>query len=58
MAQLTKDRDAYIRAKKEIKIKTDAVDVHLAGFARVRCFFTPPLECLHFSPTSCYFSNN
>lgn len=35
VAQLTKDRDAYIRAKKEIKIKTDAVDVHLAGFARV-----------------------
>ncbi|KIR34059.1 hypothetical protein I352_03292 [Cryptococcus deuterogattii MMRL2647] len=34
VAQLTKDRDAYIRAKKEIKIKTDAVDVHLAGFAR------------------------
>lgn len=26
VAQLTKDRDAYIRAKKEIKIKTDAVD--------------------------------
>lgn len=42
VAQLTKDRDAYIRAKKEIKIKTDAVDVHLAGFARVRCSCLPP----------------
>lgn len=42
VAQLTKDRDAYIRAKKEIKIKTDAVDVHLAGFARVRCSYSPP----------------
>lgn len=48
VAQLTKDRDAYIRAKKEIKIKTDAVDVHLAGFARVRCFFhsTPQIFLL------------
>ncbi|WVR07622.1 hypothetical protein IAU60_004664 [Kwoniella sp. DSM 27419] len=34
VAQLTKDRDALIKAKKEIKIKFDAVDVHLAGFAR------------------------
>ncbi|WVO14238.1 hypothetical protein L204_101870 [Cryptococcus depauperatus] len=33
-AQLTKDRDAYIRAKKEIKMKTDAVDVHLGNFAK------------------------
>lgn len=43
VAQLTKDRDAYIRAKKEIKIKTDAVDVHLAGFARVRCSCLLPI---------------
>ncbi|WWD19703.1 hypothetical protein CI109_104167 [Kwoniella shandongensis] len=34
LAQLTKDRDALIRAKKEIKIKFDAVDVHLTGFGR------------------------
>ncbi|KAK8853280.1 hypothetical protein IAR55_003984 [Kwoniella newhampshirensis] len=34
LAQLTKDRDSLIRAKKEIKIKFDAVDVHLTGFAR------------------------
>ncbi|WVQ74236.1 hypothetical protein IAR50_003832 [Cryptococcus sp. DSM 104548] len=34
VAQLTKDRDAYIKAKKEIKVKSDAVDVHLAQFAR------------------------
>ncbi|WVR00129.1 hypothetical protein IAU59_007271 [Kwoniella sp. CBS 9459] len=34
VAQLTQDRDALIKAKKEIKIKFDAVDVHLAGFTR------------------------
>ncbi|ODN94725.1 hypothetical protein L198_04868 [Cryptococcus wingfieldii CBS 7118] len=36
VAQITKERDAYIKAKKEIKVKSDAVDVHLAQFARVR----------------------
>ncbi|ODN99060.1 hypothetical protein I350_07214 [Cryptococcus amylolentus CBS 6273] len=35
VAQITKERDAYIKAKKEIKVKSDAVDVHLAQFARV-----------------------
>ncbi|WVF72938.1 hypothetical protein IAT40_007756 [Kwoniella sp. CBS 6097] len=34
VAQLTQDRDSLIKAKKEIKIKFDAVDVHLAGFTR------------------------
>ncbi|WWC91793.1 uncharacterized protein L201_006740 [Kwoniella dendrophila CBS 6074] len=34
VAQLTKERDNLIKTKKEIKMKFDAVDVHLSGFAR------------------------
>ncbi|WVW86262.1 hypothetical protein I302_108304 [Kwoniella bestiolae CBS 10118] len=32
--QLTKERDTLIKTKKEIKMKFDAVDVHLGGFSR------------------------
>ena len=35
VAQLTKDRDAIIKAKKEIKVKFDTVDVYLTDFAKV-----------------------
>ncbi|WVQ84658.1 hypothetical protein IAT38_006813 [Cryptococcus sp. DSM 104549] len=34
ISELTKDRDALIRAKKEIKFKSDANDVHLSGFLK------------------------
>ncbi|CAD6586081.1 MAG: hypothetical protein TREMPRED_004325, partial [Tremellales sp. Tagirdzhanova-0007] len=34
LAQLTKDRDALIKSKKEIKAKFDAVDVYLTDFAK------------------------
>ncbi|EIW71957.1 hypothetical protein TREMEDRAFT_70597 [Tremella mesenterica DSM 1558] len=34
LAQLTRDREAVIKAKKEIKSKFDAVDVYLTDFAK------------------------
>ncbi len=38
VSQLTKDRDALIKAKKEIKAKFDAVDVYLTDFAKVSLY--------------------
>lgn len=35
LASLTKERDAVVKAKKEIKAKFDAVDVYLIDFAKV-----------------------
>ncbi len=34
VAQLTRDRDALIRAKKDIKLKFEAVDTYLHDYAR------------------------
>ncbi|WWC64498.1 uncharacterized protein I303_107108 [Kwoniella dejecticola CBS 10117] len=34
LSQISKERDNLIKAKKEIKMKFDAVDVHLGGFSR------------------------
>lgn len=34
VAQLTKDRDALIRAKKDIKLKFEAVDTYLNDYTR------------------------
>ncbi|ORY33372.1 hypothetical protein BCR39DRAFT_519489 [Naematelia encephala] len=34
LAQLIKDRDALVKAKKEIKLKFDAADVHLTNYAK------------------------
>lgn len=41
VAQLTKEREGLVKAKKEIKQKFDAVDVYLADFAKVSILSKP-----------------
>lgn len=43
IAQLTKDRDALIKSKREIKMKFDAVESYLVDHTRVRIGVPPTL---------------
>ncbi|WRT70158.1 uncharacterized protein IL334_007152 [Kwoniella shivajii] len=52
VAQLTKDRDILIRTKKEIKLRFDAVDIHLGGFARSANAVASKLKDVAELPTS------
>jgi hypothetical protein len=36
VAELTAERDGLVRARRAVKHKFDAVDIHLADFAKVR----------------------
>lgn len=44
IAQLTKDRDALIKSKREIKMKFDAVESYLVDHTRVRIEVSPTLS--------------
>lgn len=52
VAQLTKDRDGLIKAKKEIKARFDAVDVYLTDFAKVRLLSKFDLTTHHHHQTT------